>query len=66
LFVFIARNFRILHPIIKDAETVRFGMLLLCQEWRIIILNYNVGCSGTLYCYMYFQAILYLLIMLTR
>jgi hypothetical protein len=30
---FAARNFRILHPIIKDGEVDRFGSLLLCQEW---------------------------------
>jgi hypothetical protein len=27
-----------IHPIIKDAEMVRFGILLLCQERSIVIL----------------------------
>jgi hypothetical protein len=41
-------HFRIFHPIIKDAETVRFGILLLCQERSIVILNCKVGCSAFL------------------
>jgi hypothetical protein len=40
---FVAKNFRILHPITKDAEAVSFGILLLCQERSIIILNYNAS-----------------------
>jgi hypothetical protein len=58
---FAARNFRILHPIFKDAEMVRFCILQLCQERSIVIFNYNVGCSAPPYCNMHFQAILYFL-----
>jgi hypothetical protein len=48
--IVVARIFRILHPpIIKDAETVRFGILLQCHERSIVILNYNASCSGTPY-----------------
>jgi hypothetical protein len=40
-WMFVTRNFRILHPIINDAETDRFGSLLLCQEQGIAIINYS-------------------------
>jgi hypothetical protein len=56
---FVARNFRIVHPIVKDAETFRFGILLQCQEQSTAILNYNVSCSGPPFCYMHFQSILF-------
>jgi hypothetical protein len=43
-YIIFARNLRILQFIIKDAVTVRFGILLLCQERNIVILNYNADC----------------------
>jgi hypothetical protein len=51
---FVARIFRILHLIIRDAGAGDFE-----------ILSYNVGCSGTPYCYVYaFSSHLFILSLL--
>jgi hypothetical protein len=59
--IFVARNFRILHPIIKDAESGQIWHFVTMPGAEHCNINYNAGCSGTPYCYMYFQAILYIL-----
>jgi hypothetical protein len=60
LFLFNARNFLNLHPIIEGAESGQIWHFAAMQGASTVILhNYCVGCSGTPYCYIHFQAILY-------
>jgi hypothetical protein len=57
---FVARNFRILHPIIEDAESRQIWHFATMPGVEHCNNNYDVGCSGTPYCYVHFQAIVFL------
>jgi hypothetical protein len=57
--VVVARNFRILHPIIKDAESGQIWHFAIMPGAEHCYINYNVGGYGTTYSYMHFQAILF-------
>jgi hypothetical protein len=51
--IFVARNFRILHPIIEDAESGQIWHLSTMPGAEHCYTNYSVGCSGTLYFYIH-------------
>jgi hypothetical protein len=56
---FVAINFGILHPIIKDAESAQIWHFAIMPGAEHCYINYNVGGYGTTYSYMHFQAILF-------